>query len=48
MEERTAAPYEAPSITMLDEEELLNVFQMTASEISAASCWWNACPSACP
>ena len=47
MDERTT-PYEAPSITVLDEEELLNVFQMTASEISAASCWWNACPSNCP
>jgi hypothetical protein len=32
--------YEKPSVTVLDEEELLNVFQMTAAEISVAGCWW--------
>lgn len=41
--------YESPSIRVLDEEELLKVFQMTAAEISVASCWWGACPTAsCP
>jgi len=40
--------YEAPSIRGLDEEELLNIFQMTAAEISVASCWWGNCPSGCP
>ena len=42
------ASYEAPTLRVLDEEELLNVFQMTAAEISVASCWWSSCPSGCP
>lgn len=42
-------PYASPSIRVLDEEELLNIFQMTAAEISVASCWWSACASpGCP
>ena len=41
-------PYEAPSIRILDEEELLTVFQMTAAEISVASCWWSPCSPGCP
>ena len=42
--------YESPVIRVLDEEELLNIFQMTAAEISVASCWWNACAGSvgCP
>jgi len=41
--------YEQPSIRVLNEEELLDIFQMTAAEISVASCWWGSCPSAgCP
>ena len=48
MAEATAAPYEAPRITALNEDELLDVFQMSASEISAAACWWIACPAGCP
>lgn len=41
--------YEQPSIRVLNEEELLDIFQMTAAEISVASCWWASCPSAsCP
>jgi len=43
-----AKAYERPSIRQLDEDELLNAFQMTAAEISVASCWWAACPSGCP
>jgi hypothetical protein len=39
--------YEAPSIKVLDEEELLKIFQMTAAEISVASCWWGACSVGC-
>jgi hypothetical protein len=39
--------YETPSIRILDEEELLKVFQMTAAEISVASCWWGACSVGC-
>jgi hypothetical protein len=43
------AAYERPSIRALNEEELLDIFQMTAAEISVASCWWASCPSAsCP
>jgi hypothetical protein len=41
-------PYEQPTVTVLDEDELLKVFQLTAAEISVASCWWGACPAGCP
>ena len=41
--------YAPPSVRVLDEEDLLKVFQMTAAEISVASCWWGNCHSAgCP
>ena len=40
--------YEPPSVRGLDEEELMNLFQMTAAEISVAACWWGNCPSGCP
>jgi hypothetical protein len=40
--------YECPSLRVLDEEELLKIFQMTAAEISVASCWWGACTVGCP
>ena len=44
-----AAAYESPAIRVLDEDELLNIFQMTAAEISVASCWWGSCATAgCP
>ena len=44
-----SAAYESPTIRVLDEEELLNIFQMTAAEISVASCWWSTCASpGCP
>ena len=42
------AGYERPVLRVLDEEELLNIFQMTAAEISVASCWWGACSVGCP
>ena len=48
MDQQKTARYERPSITVMDEEELLKVFQMTAAEISVASCWWGACPTGCP
>jgi hypothetical protein len=50
MEQKNDKPirYEQPSIRILDEEELLKVFQMTAAEISVASCWWGACTAGCP
>jgi hypothetical protein len=35
-------PYEAPRITIMEDEEVLKAFQMTALEISAAGCWWAA------
>lgn len=41
--------YVPPSVRVLDEEDLLKVFQMTAAEISVAACWWSVCPSrSCP
>jgi hypothetical protein len=40
--------YEEPTVTVLDEDELLNIFQMTAAEISVASCWWMPCSMGCP
>jgi len=40
--------YERPSARVLNEDELLNIFQMTAAEISVASCWWGGCPTGCP
>ena len=43
-----SAAYEAPAIRVLDEDELLNIFQMTAAEISVASCWWSSCSPGCP
>jgi hypothetical protein len=43
-----AVKYEQPTIRILDEEELLKVFQMTAAEISVASCWWGGCSVGCP
>jgi hypothetical protein len=29
-----------PSVRVLDEEDLLKVFQVTAAEIAVAGCWW--------
>jgi hypothetical protein len=40
--------YASPSVKVLDEEDLLKVFQITAAEISVASCWWAACTPGCP
>jgi hypothetical protein len=37
-----------PSVKVLDEEDLLKVFQITAAEISVAACWWAACTPGCP
>jgi hypothetical protein len=37
-----------PSVKVLDEEDLLKVFQITAAEISVAQCWWGACSVGCP
>jgi hypothetical protein len=34
--------YESPRITVMQDEEVLKAFQMTALEISAAGCWWSA------
>ena len=39
----TKPPYDPPKINVLDADEVLKVFQMTASEISAAGCWWTGC-----
>jgi hypothetical protein len=37
--------YEKPTVTLMSEDELLKVFQMTAAEISAAGCWWMMAPA---
>ena len=34
--------YEAPKITAMDRDEVLQAFQMSAAQISAAGCWWAA------
>ena len=33
-------PYQAPKITLLEADDVLRMFQMTAAQISAAGCWW--------
>ena len=33
--------YESPRITTMDRDEVLQAFQMTAAQISAAGCWWS-------
>jgi hypothetical protein len=42
--------YERPKITVMGQDEVLQAFQMTAAEISAAGCWWSCatCPSPNP
>ena len=35
--------YEPPTVKVMDQDEVLKAFQMTAAEISAAGCWWTAC-----
>ena len=32
--------YETPTITSMDRDEVLQAFQMSAAQISAAGCWW--------
>lgn len=46
---QTRPLYERPKITEMDRDEVLQTFQMTAAEISAAGCWWSpACASPNP
>jgi hypothetical protein len=33
--------YETPKITSMDRDEVLQAFQMSAAQISAAGCWWS-------
>jgi hypothetical protein len=41
--------YESPKITAMDRDEVLQVFQMSAAQISAAGCWWAAgCAASTP
>jgi hypothetical protein len=35
--------YLRPSLKVMNQDEVLEAFQMTATEISAAGCWWNGC-----
>jgi hypothetical protein len=39
--------YEAPTIKVLSDEEVLRAFQMTAAQIGAAATWWTASCAAC-
>ena len=41
-------PYEAPIVREMSEDEVLAAFQMSAAEISAATCWWGTAMSGCP
>ena len=34
--------YEPPMVTVMNGDEVLKAFQMTAAQISAAGCWWDA------
>ena len=43
----TAPRYEAPTITVMSDEEVLRAFQMTAAQIGAAAVWWTATCVAC-
>lgn len=36
----TRPVYEAPKITAMNRDDVLQAFQMTAAQISAAGCWW--------
>ena len=35
--------YERPTLKVMSQEEVLEAFQLSATEISAAGCWWNGC-----
>ena len=43
----TQPRYEAPSLRVMNEEEVLAAFQLTAAQISAAGCWWSPLPTGC-
>jgi hypothetical protein len=36
----TRPRYQVPKITSMDRDEVLQAFQMSAAQISAAGCWW--------
>jgi len=41
--------YETPTITSMNRDEVLQAFQMSAAQISAAGCWWAAgCATSVP
>ena len=40
--------YERPKVTPMDRDEVLQAFQMTAAQISAAGCWWTPACTATP
>ena len=39
------AQYRAPSMKVMNESEVLVAFQMSATKIGAAGCWWTTCNS---
>lgn len=45
----TRPRYEIPTITPMDRDGVLQAFQMSAAQISAAGCWWApACVASVP
>jgi hypothetical protein len=42
-----APAYEAPTVRVMSDEEVLRAFQMTAAQIGAAAVWWTASCAAC-
>lgn len=40
IEPKTRPVYVSPKITEMDRDDVLQAFQMTAAQISAAGCWW--------
>ena len=35
--------YERPTLQVMNQDEVLQALQVSATEISAAGCWWNPC-----
>ena len=41
--EKQKPAYERPTLKVMNQDEVLEAFQMTSAEISAAGCWWGSC-----
>ena len=42
-QELTLPEYERPSLKVMEQDDVLEAFQITSTEISAAGCWWSIC-----